>query len=238
MIDARRILADLQKQAEATFRELKVDERLADARVTVDTVGERLRDDPNARVLTAGAGGVLLAGLLGSRGGRRIVGDIARTGAVAAIGALAYRAWIERQGGFTKVHEADELIEAQAAGFPIDPASDPEFAVAVVRVMAAAAHADGTVSKAECDLLLNAAKKSALDPEERDFLASPTPETETFRLAKAAAKSPNHAAELYAAAVVMTAEPSERESSFLARLADALGVEPGQAGAIRRASLE
>lgn len=238
MIDARRILADLQKQAETTVRELKVDDRLADARGVADKVGQRLKDDPNARVLAAGAGGVLLAGLLGSRGGRRLVGDIAKTGAVAAIGALAYRAWTERQGGATQVHDADELIAAQAAGFPIDPAADPDFALAVVRVMTAAAHADGVISPAESALLFDAAEKSAISAEERDFFARPPSEEETFRVAKAAAKSPNHAAELYAAAVVMTAEPNERESAFLARLADALGVEPGQAGAIRRASLE
>lgn len=230
MLDARKILADLQHQAKLAVREIETSGAIDKAKQAASDVRDRLKTDPQARAVAAGAGGLLLLGMLGSRGGRRVIGDIAQTGAVAALGALAYKAWAERHG---KKEGGDLVKEAKAAGFPIDPATDPDFALAVVRAMLAAAYADGVLDAHEQKAVDAAAAKADLSPSERAMLSNEIPQEETLRLLAAAAKTSHHAAELYAAAVVSAGELNDRETDFLSRLADRLGLNANETKAIR-----
>lgn len=231
MFDARQILADLQRQAEAAARDFKVADRIEDAKAAAQKAKERLDADPKARTAAAAGGGLLLLGLLGTKGGRRLVGDIAQTGAVAALGALAYKAWADRQGR----PAGDAKPEAIAAlGYPTSPERDPEFAEAVVLAMVAAAHADGVIDEQE-QKLIDAALARAGN-EDRKFFTGEAPQDEIFARLAAAAKSPNHAAELYAAATVMIGAPNPKEAGFLARLATTLGVDEANAAAIAAAA--
>lgn len=235
MLDARKILADLQHQAKLAAREIEASGAIDKAKKAAGDVRERLKTDPQARAVAAGAGGLLLLGMLGSRGGRRLIGDVAQTGAVAALGALAYKTWMERRG---KKTGGDLVTEAEAAGFPIDPVSDPDFALAVVRAMLAAAYADGVLDANEQKLVDAAMAKADLSPSERAMLANEIPQEETLRLLSAAAKTPHHAAELYAAAVVSAGELNDRETDFLSKLADRLGLNADETKAIRDGALE
>jgi uncharacterized membrane protein YebE (DUF533 family) len=231
MIDAGKVLADLQHQAERAAREIGDSAALDKAKKAAGDLRERLKTDPQAQMVAAGAGGLLLLGLLGSKGGRRLMGDIAQTGAVAALGALAYKTWMERHG--KKVDPKTLVKDAQASGFPIDPASDPDFALGVVRAMLAAAYADGVLDAHEQRTIDAAAAKADLSPEDRRILRNEIPEEETLRLIASTAKTPHHAAELYAAAVVSAGDLNDRESAFLTRLADRLGLKADEAQAIR-----
>ncbi|MEK7265922.1 MAG: DUF533 domain-containing protein [Pseudomonadota bacterium] len=230
MLDARKILADLQHQAERAAHELEASGALDKAKKAASDVRERLKTDPQARTVAAGAGGLLLLGMLGSGGGRRFIGNVAQTGAVAALGALAYKTWMERQG---KKAGDDPVREAHSAGFPIDHASDPEFALAVVRAMLAAAYADGVLDAHEQKMIDGAMSKSDLTSAERAMLTNDLPQEETLRLLAAAARTPHHAAELYAAAVVSAGELNERETAFLVKLADRLGLTEAESKSIR-----
>ncbi|OFX03972.1 MAG: hypothetical protein A3E78_13850 [Alphaproteobacteria bacterium RIFCSPHIGHO2_12_FULL_63_12] len=230
MLDARKILTELQQQAERAARELEASGAVDKAKKAASDVRERLQTDPKARTVAAGAGGLLLLGILGSRGGRRLIGDIAQTGVVAGLGALAYKTWMERQG---KTVGDNPVREAQAAGFPIDHASDPEFALAVVRAMLAAAYADGVLDAHEQKTIDAAMAKSDLTTGERAMLTNEIPEAETLRLLAAAARTPHHAAELYAAAVVSAGDQNERETAFLVKLADHLGLTESESKSIR-----
>lgn len=234
MLDARKILADLQRQAELAAREIDASGQVEKAKKAALDIRERLETDPAARTVAAGAGGLLLLGILGSKGGRRLIGDIAQTGAVAALGALAYKAWMERNG---KSVGADRVREAETAGFPIDPASDPEFALAVVRAMLAAAYSDGVLDAHENKIVSGAFSKADLTPDERAMLTSETPQEETLRLLANAAKTPHHAAEIYAAAVISAGDLNERETEFLAKLADRLGLSADESSSIRSSAL-
>lgn len=230
MLDARKIFADLEIQARAAAREIEASGAIDKAKKAAGDIRERIKTDPEARTLAAGAGGLLLLGLLGSRGGRRLVGDIAQTGVIAGLGALAYKAWTERNG---ESAGGDVVNAAGASGFPIDPAADPEFALAVVRAMLAAAYADGVLDAHETKIVDGAIAKSELTADERAMLRNEVPEEETLRLIADAAKTPQHAAELYAAAVVSAGELNDRETAFLAKLADRLGLNSEDAAAIR-----
>jgi uncharacterized membrane protein YebE (DUF533 family) len=234
MLDARKILANLQHEAELAMEDIQSSGALDKAKKAANGVRERLKSDPRARTIAAGAGGLLVLGMLGSKGGRRLIGDIAQTGAVAALGALAYKTWMERHG---RKAGANPVKEAGAAGFPIDPAADPEFALAVVRAMLASAYADGVLDAHEQKIVDGALVKADLAPAERAMLTNEVPEAETLRLIADAAKTPHHAAELYAAAIVSAGELNDRETAFLTKLADRLGLSADETRAIRESAL-
>lgn len=235
MLDARKILADLQHQAELAARQIEGGGAIDKAKKAAGELRERLKTDPQAQAVAAGAGGLLLLGMLGSKGGRRLMGDIAQTGAVAALGALAYKTWMERHG--KKVDEKTIVRDAQASGFPIDPSSDPEFAMAVVRTMLAAAYADGVIDAHEQRIIDGAKSKAQITEDERRMLAGEVPEEETLRLIASAAKTPHHASELYAAAVVSAGELNERESAFLKKLGERLGLSGEETKSLREGAL-
>jgi uncharacterized membrane protein YebE (DUF533 family) len=234
MLDARKVLANLQHEAELAMEDIQSSGALDKAKKAANGVRERLKSDPRARTIAAGAGGLLVLGMLGSKGGRRLIGDIAQTGAVAALGALAYKTWMERHG---RKAGANPVKEAGAAGFPIDPAADPEFALAVVRAMLASAYADGVLDAHEQKIVDGALVKADLAPAERAMLTNEVPEAETLRLIADAAKTPHHAAELYAAAIVSAGELNDRETAFLTKLADRLGLSADETRAIRESAL-
>lgn len=230
MFDPRQIFAELQKQAGHAAKEFNADGAATKAKEVAGDIRKRLETDPMARNAAIGGAGLLLLGLIGSKGGRRFVGDVAQTGAVAALGALAYKAWADRKGGGDAARADVKTIEG--AGFPIDPAADPEFSTAIIRTMLAAAYADGVLEADEKRIIDAALEKADLSPDERRMLTNAASEDETFSAIARAARSPNHAAELYAAAAVIAGSANERETAFLAKLADRLGIAPAHASAI------
>lgn len=237
MVDITQILNDLQQRADAAMKDIDVDAKIDDAKGAAMKVKERLETDETARNLTIG-GGVLLAALLATRGGRRLTGNVAKTGAVAALGALAYKAWQDRanpSADAAKPLNLDTLpsnADVEEAGFVIDPGSDPAFARALVHTMAVAAYADGVVDPSE-----RAAIDGIVSTDGEDLTSlvdGSGTRAENLDLIALAASSPNHAAQLYAAAVVATASQSHAESSFLEQLAERLGIAPAHKAAIER----
>ena len=214
MVDAAKIFSDLEAQAREVLENFDVEAKVDDARAAADRVRERLETDPQARTAAAGAGGLLLLGLLGTRGGRSFLGGVAKTGAVAALGALAYKTWNEkRQGGSTP--PPDFLVDAQ---------NDPAFANAVVRAMLAGAWSDGVFDAREKSIIEGVLAAGDLDQELGALLHSETTEAEDLDFLIEAATTPNRAAQLFAAAS-LTADPDHPQTKeFLERLADALGL--------------
>jgi uncharacterized membrane protein YebE (DUF533 family) len=231
MIDARRILDDLTRQAAELTKDANVQSRLSDAKGAAAKVRERLETDPKARTIAAGAGGLLLLGLLGSRGGRNLIGGVAKTGVVAGLGALAYKAWLDRQGGGAAGASDADLKET---GFLIDADKDPDFAMALVQAMLGAAYADGNLDSREKISIDAALIRSGASEDDRRALMNDMPEKERLALIQKGARSPNHASEIYAAAAA-SAGSEGAESAFLSRLADALGMDEAHAKSIRRA---
>ncbi len=229
MQNARNILETLQAQAEEAAKSLNVEQRVEDAREAAGKVRRRLEEDPQARTAAIG-GGVLLTALLATSGGRKLIGNIAKTGAVAGLGVLAYRAGQKRQGAGT----ADENAAAEAAGYITGDNATPAFDRAIIIAMTMAAYADGTIDPGERAAL----SKAARDEAGKDFiiriLTGEISEDEAMDQIAAAAFSPNHAAQLYAAASVATGNPTEAESAFLTRLAARLGIEASHAEALRK----
>ncbi|MEL6245690.1 MAG: DUF533 domain-containing protein [Pseudomonadota bacterium] len=221
MVNVERLLEDLRNRAEAIADEVDVDAQVEDAKAMARRVKERLETDETARTYAMG-GGVLLAALLATRGGRRLTGNVAKTGLVAGLGALAYRAWQQRQG--------EAAPSAGAPGFVAGDAAEPDFSAAIVHAMATAAHADGVIDPEEMEALDGAARDAG--GELSSLVDGSLDEAASLDLIARAAKTPNHAAQLYAAAALATGSQAPEESAFLNRLAERLGVSPQHASAI------
>ena len=240
MIDFEKILANLQTEAAKVAEAVELERRLEQgkdmagdamekSKDLADQARERLETDPKARLAAAGAGGLLLAGLLGTKGGRKVIGGVAKTGAVAALGALAYRTWQAR-----KDPTDGEAEEARAAGYVGQDNVDPKFSEAIVHVMIAAAHADGVLDEVERTAIEAEMIRLGASEEERTLFTQPMSDEELFDKIVYAAASPNHAAQLYAAASVVAGARDSKERVFLAKLAERLGVEPRHAEAMDR----
>jgi uncharacterized membrane protein YebE (DUF533 family) len=228
-MDYKKILADLQKQAKVAAKDLDLEKKMAKGKDLGREALEKLKTDRTTQIATAGAGGLLAAVLLGTKGGRKFLGGAAKTGAVAGLGYLAYRAWQERNGG-----KAKGDVKPAELGFVTDKKMDEDFSEALVRTLAAAAWADGTLDSGEQATIETALKNAGEDKKLRAILANDRPEAETLEKIAAGAKSPNHAAQLYAAACLVTGEPTRSERGFLDRLAHKLGIEASHAEAIQK----
>lgn len=228
-MDFQQILLDLQKQAKQAAREYDLEGKMQKGKDIGEAALEKLKTDRNTQIAAAGGGALIAAMLLGTKGGRKFIGGTAKAGAVAGLGALAYRAWMKSQG---KRPDAD--AEPAKLGFVTDKKAEPEFAEALVRTIVASAWADGVLDEAEKVVIDSALKDAGLSRMDRSILENDRPESETMNRIVAGALSPNHAVQLYTAACIVTGSPTGSEAAFLARLANRLGITEAQAVAIRK----
>lgn len=225
-MDFRKLLDDLSQKATQAAKDFQLDERIEQGKDYGAEVIEKIKTDRSAQI-KAGGGALLLAMLLGTRGGRNIVRTSAKVGAVAGLGALAYRAWLRKSG-----HEVESEDSAGSVGFVNDDEVDEAFAEALIRTMVAAAWADGALDQAEHGAIASALEQTNENSSVRRLLLNEESEAENLAKISKAARSPNHAAQLYAAAAIVTGDTNVAEAGFLARLSEGLGIEPGHASAI------
>lgn len=228
-MDFQQILIDLQKQAKRAAKEHDLEGKMKKGRDLGEAALQKLKTDRQTQVAAAGAGALIAAMMLGTKGGRRLLGGTVKTGAVAGLGALAYHAWMKSQG-----HKPAADIEPAQLGFETAKSADPVFAEALVRTLVAAAWADGVLDEAEGAVIDAALKEAGLGKKDRAILGNTLPEAEVLEKIAVGALSPNHAAQLYTAACVVTGDPTDAESAFLDRLAGRLGLAPAHADAIRK----
>ena len=198
--------------------------------------GQGLLSDTTSRVqnatggkgssfLTGLGGGALGAGalglLLGSKKARKIGGKVAMYGGMAALGALAYRAYGDWQrsqaGGAAAPQTLDRLPAPQAE----------QHSTAVLTAMIGAAKADGHIGPEERALLETELAKLSSDAQDRQWL-----ETELSRPLDPAtvarsAQTPEMAAEMYLASLLVVDEESYMERAYLDELARQLKLQPG-----------
>ncbi|MGB5825588.1 MAG: tellurite resistance TerB family protein [Pseudomonas mandelii] len=177
--------------------------------------------------LVSGAGGGALAAgamglLLGSKKARNVGGKVAIYGGLAALGVIAYKAygnWQAQQGTAPKT-EPQTLDR-------LPPAQVELHSQAILKALVAAAKADGHVDDRERALIEGEFTKLDNDQELQQWLhaelSKPLDPTEVAR----AASTPEMAAEMYIASVMLVDEESFMEKSYLDELARQLKLEPG-----------
>ena len=206
------------------------------------------------------AGGALAGGLvsvlLGSKSARKIGGKAATYGGIALVGALAYTAyrnWQAKQEGTARTAEA---APAAGAGAPAGPAASaplalppPEtpfhpahapggengLALTLLHAMIAAAKADGHIDAAERGRILGRLSAIGMGGEDTAFLeaelASPV---DIDGLVREAA-TPEIAAEIYAASLLVITPDEPAERAYLDFLAARLRIDPGLKGELEAA---
>ena len=201
-----------------------------DARGSVQQARERGDLDKYAK--GAAAGGVL-ALLLGTRGGRRIGGSALKLGSMAALGMLAWKTYNDWQA------QQQAASAAGAAGAPAGASMVTSAPLALpspqaeahgrvlLKAMIAAAKSDGHLDERERQLVEAELNRSEADPAVRAWV-----ETELRRPVEpadvaAGATTPELAAEVYLASVLVVDETSTMERAYLDALARELRLDDG-----------
>lgn len=208
--------------------------------------GGRLLDTPGKKMLAGGAA----AGLLLTDTGRDIAGAALKYGGIAALGGLAYHAWQKHkagEGGSQQAsHGAPEVTEVarsghfappteEAAYLPSDAGERESLAKLVIAAMVNAAKADGTVDAEEQGKILGHAEGLQLSDEEQGLLYAEFSRPFDMEPIVQGARTPEIAAELYAASVIAVGTPSPAETHYLKRLAGRLKLPEGVVAEIHRA---
>ena len=201
----------------------------------IDGIIKALQTDPNAqRTAMTGAAG-LAAGMLLSGGGLgKLVGNVAKAGAVAAIGGLAYSAWQKYQqdqnGGATPA-SPDAFTPRPGATIERE-----ELGKKLVRAMIAAAKADGQIDAEEKERIFKRLETMPLSAEEKAFVFDQLATPLDLDAVAASADTPEHATEIYAASLVAMRPDTATERAYLETLALKLGLAPGLVTEIHRAA--
>lgn len=189
------------------------------------------QDGKGAGEFMKGAGGGALAGglaaiLLGSKTGREIGGEALKLGGMAAVGALAYKAYSEWQAG----KEVPAAPPAQPSvpmlpapsGTPFNPSSESgqqKLARHLLRAMIAAAKSDGHVDAQEQARIFAEMDKLPLAADDKAFVMDELRAKLDIDAVAGAAETPEEAAEIYTASLLAIDIDNAAERGYLAMLA-------------------
>jgi uncharacterized membrane protein YebE (DUF533 family) len=187
----------------------------------------------------AAAGGALGL-LMGSKRGRRLGGKALKYGSVAALGLVAYKAYSHWQSQQEQQAAAGSVPAAPLPPRTVNLLPPPEVeqhSRAILQAMIAAAKADGHLDDRERGLVEAELMRSQAGDDERRWLESelrrPLDPAEVAR----AAVTPELAAEMYLASLLVADETSFMERAYLDELARQLRLPEGLKVELERQTL-
>jgi uncharacterized membrane protein YebE (DUF533 family) len=176
-------------------------------------------------LLSGAGGGALAAGamglLLGNKTARKLGGQALTYGGLAALGVLAYKAygnWQNQQSGAVQPEPQtiDRLPAAQAE----------QHSQAILQALVAAAKADGHVDERERQLIEGEFSKFNNDQALQHWLSAELNKPLDPAAVARAASTPEMAAEMYLASVLMVDQEHFMERAYLNELARQLQLDP------------
>ncbi len=188
--------------------------------------GDLLSGGGLGNLLSGFGGGALTGGaiglLLGNKKARKVGGKVAMYGGLAALGVIAYKAYNNWQS-----QKQAQTFTGQPQTIDRIPATQVEqHSQAILKALIAASKADGHIDANERQLIEVEINKMTNDMELRRWvdaeLNKPLDPADVAR----AATTPEMAAEMYIASVMMVDEESFMERSYLAELARQLNLDP------------
>ena len=185
--------------------------------------------------LAGGLAGGTLANALSGKKGKKLAGSALKLGGLALVGGVAYKAWQScRQGAGTAANTGITAPPAGSAFLPESSNSTETIALSllIARAMIAAAKADGQIDTGESQAILNQINSLDVSAEDKAFLFEEYGRPLDVHSLAAAVDTPEHAAEVYAASVLMVDPPTPPEKIYLDTLARELGLEAALAGEI------
>jgi uncharacterized membrane protein YebE (DUF533 family) len=176
--------------------------------------------------LLSGKGGAALAGgalglLLGSKKGRKMGGTLLTYGGLAALGAIAYKAY----GNWQAQQHATTAAGPQTID-RIPPAQAEQHSRAILIALIAAAKADGHVDERERQLIDGEIAKLTQDTTLLSWVDSELKKPLDPAAIATAATTPEMAAEMYLASVLIVDEENFMERAYLQELAKQLRLDP------------
>lgn len=173
---------------------------------------------------TGAAVGGALALLLGSKRGRSLGGQALKLGSIAAVGALAWKVYQDHQA---KQSPAAAPAPMQAPRFEALPAPALEdHSRAMLKAMIAAAKADGHMDERERGQVEAELARLEADPATRQWVEAELRRPVEPAEVAAAARTPEMAAEIYLASVLVVDETTTMERAYLDELSAQLQLAP------------
>jgi uncharacterized membrane protein YebE (DUF533 family) len=182
---------------------------------------------PGLGKLGAGvAAGSVLGLLLGTKRGRSIGGSALKYGSVAALGAVAFRAYTQWQAQ----QAAQTPVAAPVAARTVNLLPAPQVEAhsrAMLQAMIAAAKSDGHLNERERSLIDDELLRLQADASERQWMEAELRRPLDPADVAQAATTPELAAEMYLASLLVVDETSFMERAYLDELARQLRLPAG-----------
>ena len=186
-----------------------------------------------------GIGGGALAGglvalLLGTKTGRNLGGSALKLGGLAAVGALAYKAYSNWQASQAATasggtpNTASQPMLAPPSGTPFNPASEAgqqKLARMLLRAMIAATKADGHIDEQERARLLGEMDRLNLAADDKVFVTDELQAKLDIDAVAGAATTQEEASEIYAASLLAIDVDNAAERGYLTMLAARLNLD-------------
>jgi uncharacterized membrane protein YebE (DUF533 family) len=177
-----------------------------------------------------GLAGGALANMLAGKKAKKLAGSALKAGGLALVGGLAYKAWQSYQQA-PGAASGDAIPVPPAGGAFLPDGSDQQathsLSLLLARAVISAAKADGQIDAQESQAILNQINTLDLPAEDKAFLFEEYGRPLDIQALADAVDSPEHAAEVYAASLLMLDPPSAPEQIYLDSLARAIGLEAG-----------
>lgn len=184
--------------------------------------------------LAGGVAGGALANMLSGKKAKKLAGSALKVGGLALVGGLAYKAWQHHQQGKSAANASVDAPDERAfLPDSQDVAGTQALNLLLARAMIAAAKADGQIDTSESQTILNQINGLDLPADDKAFLFEEYARPLDLAALARDVDSPEHAAEVYAAALLMVDPPSPPEQIFLDSLAREIGIDTGLADEIR-----
>lgn len=177
--------------------------------------------------LAGGLAGGALANVLSGKKAKKVAGSALKVGGLALVGGLAYKAWQHHQQGKAATQDTTAAIPDQQAFIP-DSSNSAETAalsLLLARAMIAAAKADGQIDSEESQQILNQINGLNLPADDKAFLFDEYARPLDVAALARDVDTPEHAAEVYAASLLMVDPPSPAERIYLDTLAKQLNLD-------------
>lgn len=199
--------------------------------------GSALNNSPNRQNPLGGFGGGALMGgalglLMGNKKFRKMGGKVAGYGGAAALGALAlktYQDWQNKQSAPNQAGATSGMAPAAPTPLRLTDVETPlmeQHSRAMLAAMIAAAKADGHIGPEEKAMIETEVQRLAPSDADRRWLHEELEKPADPAAIASLAQSPEMAAEIYLASLLVTEQDSFMERAYLDELARSLKLDP------------
>ena len=178
---------------------------------------------------TGAAVGGVLGLLLGSKRGRKMGGSALKYASVAALGVVAVKAYNNWKAEQAPANKSSDPIQAPSQSTPLLTAPMTELgSQAMLKAMIAAAKSDGHLDDREQDLIYAELDRQQASTQDRQWMQDEIRRPLDPAEIAAAATSPELAAQMYLASLLVADDTTYMERAYLDELARQLKLAPDQ----------